>query len=268
MADAGSPLQSLLRRQVFARCHPAALQPLCQPEPNSEAALQVTPDVADAVHEQSCQDDTCLRCFFERGYAGELRRGSNSQHEPDKDLAWSDRFTFDHPIRGRCTWLCVKPYAWPGGWGVGCWLCNTRLFAEKWPSSFAKLAVNRKSSLCTSAFQNHEQKCALHLRALAKLNSKEEDQDQVTGLYTGVSDTVPRIDKFFLVGTLISRHSSHQDMVAFSSVQALGSAASHGSDSSNHACNKLLQCLTQPLREQDILVIRHATLLQKAAVIA
>ena len=260
--DGGLTLQQLLRRRVFARCHPSALAPGCQLDPRDSRAA--VPYIEDAVHEQTCKDDCCPRCFFERGYRGELRRGSSSQHEPNDRLAWCKLFVFQHPAHGLRSWLTVRPYSWCGGWGVGCWLCNSVLSEsrEKWPGSFARVSVHLKTSLSTSTFEKH-QKNALHLRALARLHAPTGAPAEVQGLYTGVSAAVPRIDKFFLVGTLIARHSSNQYMGAYSSVQALGSAVAHGSDSSSHSCTKILHCLVQPLREQDQLVIRHAAQLQR-----
>lgn len=222
---------------------------------------------ADELHAQNCVWGSCPRCWFEKGFRGELRRGCRQTqvYALDKRFAWSTRFVFEHPNVGTRTWLTVTPYS-AGKWAAGCWVCNAS--GQKYANSFSKIAVDSKIGLTCSAFQRHEVGDQ-HVKALTQLKEscrpdQSSDPALVTGVFTGMSDKVPRIDKFHLAGTIVSRHGSFSDFEPFSINQSIGSSVCHSKrDTSRHFCTKLVQAMSEPFRKQDQLVIREVPRLHK-----
>ena len=251
---------------VFARNDPRSL-------PVSRRSLQVVAGARpaeyedDAAHEAQCTlSDKCPRCFFEAGFRGSVRRGSNSLgHSQSPSLAWADRFTFTHPVLGIKTWLAVAPWSQPpeSSWGIGCWVCHEYATdGLKWCGAYSSLQVQTKKSIKVSDFQKHSASM-LHRDALARLHlAFGKEPDRKLGAFSGVSDGVPRIDKFHLAGTVAARKCSLSDTPALAETQALGSSVASASDSSRFACAKMVLCMAEPYRQQDQLVIKHVSVLQ------
>ena len=84
---------------------------------------------------------------------------------------------------------------------------------------------------------------------------------QPSGVVSGLGDSVPRIEKFHLAGTVVSRHDSHADFAAYvRSVALTSSLPQSGADMSRRVCRQLIYCLAEPLYEQDALVMRKVSL--------
>lgn len=238
----------------FARGHHLSLQPGHQHNRNADSAAYLE----DAEHRSSCQLPlgSCCRCWFEYGFAGQLRKGSAAVNEPDNSLAWREKFTFEHPVAGKRTWLVVKPYAWGGPWAVGCWVCNWHS-QLKWSCSFSRIDVTFKNCLCTSSFRKHQLTKGHKLALQSLLNSVGRPQpDDAMGLMTGVSDDVPRLEKFHLAASIVACRASLRDFEQYTHSQSIGSAAAQGSDESRKVCTQLIQAMAQPFSELDRLVVR------------
>jgi hypothetical protein len=229
----------------FARDCAHILVPMKQSEPLSD----VEHYQRDEIHRRSCSDQSCTRCYFENGFFGRLRPGTSRVMPEQRRLAWCHRFVFEHPVHGRKTWLTIRPYAW-GSWGIGCWVCNN--FGGR--KAFSLVQVADRVTLQPSNFEKH-QISKQHQDSLKFLSSGTEQcaaQKPPDGVFTGVCEAVPRIDKFFLAGTIVSRHSSFTDFESFSNAQALGSSMGQGGgDTSRKACAKMIVAMAQPLIEQD-----------------
>lgn len=80
---------------------------------------------------------------------------------------------------------------------------------------------------------------------------------QPSGVVSGLGDSVPRIEKFHLAGTVVLRHDSHADFAAYvRSVALTSSLPQSGADMSRRVCRQLIYCLAETLYEQDALVMR------------
>lgn len=247
--------------RVFARTDPRSL-PVTKVLISKCNSTQVLYQ-DDAAHESECSGSDCPRCFFEAGYIGCIRRGSTELgHQPNPTTAWADRFTFTHPSLGSKSWLTVAPWSQPPTcpWGIGCWVCHEYGLESaevKWCNAFASLSVNSRSSFQASNFQKHEA-CHSHRQALERMNLAAGAQPPLpSGVFSGVSDGVPRIDKFHLAATIAARKASLSDAPAFSETQALGSSAASDGDISRFACAKMILCMAEPYRVQDQLIIKH-----------
>ncbi|CAE7776247.1 unnamed protein product [Symbiodinium sp. CCMP2592] len=164
---------------------------------------------SDLDHWKQCQDAECPRCFFENGFRGQLRRGTSALALENETLAWRNKFTFRHPELGEKCWLAVKPRTFPGGFGIGCWVCAHH--PQKYSSSFSRLSVNTKETMGPSAFSKHAQSPS-HLAALKDLDAKlKSPEDPASGQVTGQSDVCPRLEKFVLAGQIIARRDSFTD---------------------------------------------------------
>jgi hypothetical protein len=237
---------------TFARTHALSLVPACASSQTCE------PYEPDEQHHSACQlDHNCPRCFFELGFKGALRRGSAGSHPPSEALAWCSQFQFDHPTAGRKTWVAVKPYSWGGPWSMGCWVCNFAVSGVKYTSTMAKLSMAVKPTWSDLAKHAGSSSHALALEKLSAI----KDSHKPHGVLSGISEKVPRLDKFHLAGTIVSRHDSQQDFHAFSDSSAVGSALAQGSDQSRRVCSQIIHAMAQPYREQDQLVIQHAACL-------
>jgi hypothetical protein len=229
----------------FARDHALSLAPTKR---SGELPLGAEYD-SDEIHRRSCSIQSCPRCYFENGFFGRLRSGTGRVMPEQRRYAWCHRFIFEHPIHGRKCWLTVRPYTW-SRWGIGCWVCNNAGGRK----SFSLVQVADCKTLQPSNFEKH-QDSKQHLDSLKLLaagTGQQPAQEPPDGVFTGVCEAVPRIDKFFLAGTIVSRHSSFTDFESFSNAQALGSAMGQGGgDASRKACAKMIVAMAQPLIEQD-----------------
>lgn len=252
--DPGAPPSEALAvdalLQNFARDHAMSLVPTkVKGGQLSEAGYQ-----RDETHRASCDGQSCSRCYFENGFFGRLRSGAGRVMPPQKRFSWCHRFTFEHPAQGRKCWLTVRPYTW-GSWGIGCWVCNNAGGRK----AFGEVNVTDSTTLQPSSFEKH-QASNQHQDALKLLSGEGQSaQKPPDGVFSGVCDAVPRIDKFFLAGTIVSRHSSFTDFESFSNTHALGSSMGQGGgDSSRKACAKMVVSMAQPLYEQDRRAIAEA----------
>ena len=245
MGDA-EPLAALARPNSWAREDPAAL-----PVTVNRAAA-ATAYESDQAHWEACSEPDCARCHFERGFRGELRRGTSQACCVSEVHSWKERFTFTHPVAGLKTWLAVKPYSWAARWGFGCWVCAH--YPGKWASSFSRLEVSTRTGTQPSVLQKHAD-CAAHREALLKMT---QDLNVEEGRFTGVNEEVPRLEKFHLAGTIVASHDSFRDFAKYVRTVALSSALPQNGDFSRQTCAKLVFALGRPLYEQDLAVMRKA----------
>lgn len=238
-----------MHQSRFARDHPLSLVP-------AHASLQTCePYETDENHHSACQLEDCPRCFFELGFKGSLRRGSSASHPPNAALSWSSRLQFDHPTAGRRTWLAVRPYSWGGPWSLGCWVCNFAVGSVRYASTMANVSMTSKPSWSDLTKHDASRSHSDALEQLVAATGPSKPQ----GLVSGISDKIPRLDKFHLAGTIVSRHDTHHDFDAFADSLAVGSGLLHGNDQSRRVCSQIIHAMAQPYREQDQLVIQFVT---------
>ena len=214
-----------------------------------------TPYEEDQRHWTSCRDkDSCSRCWFERGFRGELRKGGKPG-APDAAKAWCQKFMFRHPVSGADrTWLAVAPYNRPR-FGVGCWVC-AHYSPARWASSFSRLEVCTKDTLGPSAFQCHSRSKG-HLDALAQMEADLRGSAD-SGAPTAVLD-VPLLQRFHLAGTIVARHDSCTDFESYvKSLQVSAGNRSSG-DLSRKVCMQMIFSMAEPLYRKDISILRKVT---------
>ncbi|CAE7296558.1 unnamed protein product, partial [Symbiodinium sp. CCMP2456] len=214
----------------------------------------------DDTHWQRCAESgaqaNCTRCRFEAGFAGMLRRGARGFQPESDGAAWKNLFQFQHPRAGWKTWLVTKPRAWGGKWSMGCWICS-HYEPPKFGSSFGRLGVSMINTVAPSSFKKHEGSQS-HLEAVAAMKAQLAS-DSSEGLYTQATDTVPRLEKFYLAGLVVSRHDTFTDFEQYVRGLALTCPLPTGSDISRKTCCQMVCALARPLYEQDQAVIEHAS---------
>ena len=78
------------------------------------------------------------------------------------------------------------------------------------------------------------------------------------GVLTGVSELVPRLDRFYLAGCLASRHDTYGDFPTFIKALAISSSLPQAGDFSKRVAQQMQVALAEPLRVQDQNVLRVA----------
>ena len=68
----------------------------------------------------------------------------------------------------------------------------------------------QRSTIGPSSFAKHEAS-ASHAKALEAMRNHFSSEPADEGQLTGVSETVPRIDRFFMAGLVVARHDSFAD---------------------------------------------------------
>ncbi len=208
----------------------------------------------DESHFKACEDSECVRCRFEAGFRGELRKGTWQLGKACEAMSWESKFSFKHPLVGEKTWFAVKPYHWSQHWGLGCWVCCH--FGGAWSSTFARLEVCTLSTIQASSFKKH-QESDNHKAALKRMQAALGEKAEGEGQFTGVGEMVPRLEKFHLAGTLVGRHDTFSDFEAYVKSLALTSILpQEGGDMSRKTCCKMLFAMAHPLKEQDMAVMR------------
>ena len=253
--DDGVALLELARPSSWARD-----SPLCIPVSTTPTrGVAATAYQSDNDHWDQCKDEDCARCFFEHGFRGELRRGTKAVSAPNDALSWGQKFVFTHPTVGLRTWLCVKPRSFPGGFGIGCWICHH--FPQKHASSFSKLAVSTRETMGPSSFGKHAESPS-HQAAVREMNvNLSAEEARTPGHFTGATDVCPRLDKFLMAGQVIARKDSFEDFRAYMQTLTVSSAmlqkGAHA-DMSPQTCHKLVLAMAKPLYSQDQAVFRKA----------
>ncbi|CAE7692666.1 unnamed protein product [Symbiodinium sp. CCMP2592] len=83
------------------------------------------------------------------------------------------------------------------------------------------------------------------------------------GLLTGVSEAVPRIDRFFMAGLVVARHDSFADYTEYMRSLRLVSPLPMGEqagDISKQTCARLVVSMARPLYDHDVAVLRKSTM--------
>ena len=214
----------------------------------------------DDTHWQRCAESgdqaNCARCRFEAGFAGMLRRGASGFQAENDSAAWKNLFQFQHPTAGWRTWLTTKPHAWGGKWSMGCWIC-AHYEPPRFGSSFGRLEVSMKNTVAPSSFKKHEGSQS-HLEAVAAMKAQLAAHSS-EGLFTQATDAVPRLEKFYLAGLVVSRHDTFTDFEHYLRGLALTCPLPTGSDVSRPVCCQMIRALAKPLYDQDQSVIEHSS---------
>ena len=109
------------------------------------------PYEGDAAHQARCGGAGCVRCKFENGFAGRLRKGFvRNDHAACGRLSWRQKCTYREAGQQR-TWITVRPIEWGGPWAVGCLICN--LVGSK--CVFARVEVREATMMQICTFMRH-----------------------------------------------------------------------------------------------------------------
>ena len=209
----------------------------------------------DLEHFESCKLGLeCSRCRFEHGFHGRLRRGAKSASIECSRHEWSRKCLFMHPTYGERCWLAVRPYTMGGPFAVGCWLCHE--YPSKGSSSFSRLEVDPADAV-PSAFKKHGESES-HKKAFEKMQLALQPDSSSHVVESGDS-SIPKITRFMLAATVVSRHDSFSDYSAYMNVIASTSVSLEGSDLSRQGCLKMVQCMALPLERCDQDVMRHVS---------
>ena len=110
---------------------------------------------SEEAHHNSCTAGAkCPRCYFWKAYHGLLRRGGEPSDASRRNLttAWKSRFTYKNAAGETRCWLSVRPLAWGGPWGIGCFVCNKAAGETGKTTKWARIDG---STLECSALQKH-----------------------------------------------------------------------------------------------------------------
>ena len=233
----------------------------CQ-APTRAGLITEEPYEPDEAHVQNCPGQGCARCRFERGFRGCLRPGSARVHPPDPRHAWMGWATYMDATGQKRTWLTVRPYGWGGPFAWGCWLCNVYT-AEMHPFALIQ-ARTRPEQLTRATFtqhtgtRGHQAAEAAAAAAAAAAGAEPPNVAPALGVFTGASDTVPRLDRFVAAATLVARNLACSDFEHLVSSGAVGAMLPQGGDASRKAAAQLVVVLAEPLCQRDLSVLRCA----------
>jgi hypothetical protein len=251
---------------LFQFARERTLPPLWKPHDLDGTAQ---PYIGDSEHRGICLDKMCPRCKLENGFAGRLRKGSARAFGPSPFHEWagSAKLRFVNPVTNvdQC-WITIRPMTWGGPFAIGCWICNQ--FGEQLAKNpYSRVEVSALAMMQVSVIEGHA-KSVSHKRGLELLSATRAVDDGIgpDGPLTGVSETVPRIDRFVLAANCVARTASYSDYASFVGALSVGSQLGQAGprsgqvgDSSSKVIRQMITALAEPLRERDRLVLRNAT---------
>ena len=97
-----------------------------------------------------------------------------------------------------------------------------------------------------------------HKKAFEKMQLALQPDSSSHVVESGDS-SIPKITRFMLAATVVSRHDSFSDYSAYMNVIASTSVSLEGSDLSRQGCLKMVQCMALPLERCDQDVMRHVS---------
>ena len=145
---------------------------------------------------------------------------------------------------------------------MGCYLCHSN--AAK--GSFGELACSSRVALSLANLQCHAQK-SCHAKALACLDNRTsttgaEEKDEVdtgvSGVVSGLTDKVPRLDRWVQALTLVKQGAAYEQFAELVRSQAVGSSLAPGGDDSTHIARRLVYSMAEVLSEQDRKILSSA----------
>ena len=209
--------------------------------------------------------------------------------------------------RGRMeSWITMRPESWPGEWAIGCWVCNARketitsLACTSMPvlvgfhmlclpltvvcvcvprsCSYARIAVSSLHMMSTAAFNLHA-KSKGHQQSLQLLTSADTAPEGGNAIATGISQGVPRIDKFRLAATVVGRRDTFKEwlsnccchrwhvsccvlrscknLICCEDFKAYMECLGQG-DFSERVCKQMVTSMAHVVHEQDLCVLEKA----------
>jgi hypothetical protein len=222
-------------------------------------------------HALQCTIAACPECRFYNGFSGCLRAGSKNLFEPSMQHAWARKCAYKDVSGARQTWLTVSPCT--NSFSVGCFVCNS---VDK-NTTFGRLEV-QGHMLQVALLQRHATQKE-HEDALKRLHATPCDQEgrvgdtvgnaadasemaseEAAGIVSGISETVPRVDKFMAMLSVVLGHGSFSEYARQINSSQLGSALSTGAkdDSSRDTGAKLQRCMGEALVRRNFAVFSKA----------
>ena len=187
--------------------------------------------------------------------------------EPSSAHAWMQKCTFTHPVsQKKMSYLMNKPGSWDdaNSFGVGCFVGHS----AHAKGSFAELAVSSRAALQVCNLRSHashpiHQKAlvALGKAALGEREAEQGDTDManvITGAISGLSDAVPRLDRWVQALQLVKQCSAYEQFPELVPSQAVGSSLEPGGDSGAKMARKLIFCMAEALAQTERRVLRKA----------
>ena len=143
---------------------------------------------------------------------------------------------------------------------MGCFVCKGAASA----TAFGRTEVASRSAMQISNLQGHA-KHSCHLKSLeagAKAVQSPEvdtgDTEMVSGAVSGVSDKVPRLDRWVQALELVRTHSSYSQMGSLADSASVGSALAPGGDDSRSTAKKLIFAMSETLSQVDRSMMKKA----------
>lgn len=158
--------------------------------------------------------------------------------------------------RNQQTWLAHRGAG--SQWGAGCWACFSAKLSMR--CGFARLELKSITSFKLSTFLRHQNSKG-HLGSLAALAAQAQQvrgqmSDDV-GAVSGISADVPRLDRFVLAADVVAGACTMEDFGRLLGAHDVGSALPETADRSRKVFRQILISLAEPLRQQNVEVLRH-----------
>ena len=193
------------------------------------------------------------------GYLGRLRKKFRGLASEDAQLAWRGKCCFTHPVTKQSMSYLIANWGGVGGSevSVGCFICH----AASGSGAFASTGVSSRTALQVGNLSMHASS-QTHVKSfehwskslLGSGHEQAEGHDRATaeGLVSGISDKIPRLDRFVQALDLVaSSCKSYAQFRAHIDAQSVGSALEAGGDYSEHAARRMIFCMSEVLCERD-----------------
>ena len=177
--------------------------------------------------------------------------------QPDDACAWAKKCTFLHAGTGQnLCYLVCRGWESDENFAVGCHVCK-QLNVK---SVFGRVEVSNRQALqiCNLRVHANHQCHTNAVAALANLavpGSREDDRAEepmpVAGAISGLTDKVPRLDRWVQALELVRTYSSFAQFEGQVAAGSVGSALAPGGDSSSQVARQLIAAMAEMLRQID-----------------
>ncbi|CAE7401950.1 unnamed protein product [Symbiodinium sp. CCMP2592] len=207
----------------------------------------------------------CLGCLFAAGYLGRLRKKAQQLCPEDAQLAWRAKCVFKHPVTGNQMSYLVANWEESGSVSVGCFICRACCAS----GAYGAMEVKTRNALqlCNLAGHGDSQIHRKSLETWAASHAVEpgtscaEESAQPPksqGLVSGISDSVPRLDRWVQALELVAACKSYGQFAAHVDAQTVGSALEPGGDTSEHVARRLIFSMAEVLNEKDRAIMKDS----------
>eukprot|EP00438_Fugacium_kawagutii_P008653 Skav201130 [mRNA] locus=scaffold4373:194633:196390:+ [translate_table: standard] len=192
------------------------------------------------------------------GYLGKLRRKASTLQSSCWELSWKRKCVFDWAGQSYC-WLAFfsDPFR------IGCWVCHR----AGGKCQHSKFQVQSHNAVQVSNLIAHA-KSKVHRDSVQKLldshalgraaNPRPDVEEADVGIASGLTDSVPRIDKWVSALDLLVARAGYQRQRNHVECQSIGSALVPGRDSCPRVVKQMYECLRSQLDATDLQYMKTA----------